>query len=49
MGCMFGELVEGKGYSGGEEKDWTAHLKNDMSAFGIKFEGWRKAAQKACR
>ena len=23
------------------------HLKEDISAFGIKFEGWRKAAQKA--
>ena len=45
---MFGELVEGKGYSGGQEKDWLAHLK-DMSGFGMKFEGWRKAAQKAGR
>ena len=25
------------------------HLKEDMSAFGMKFEGWRKAAQKAGR
>ena len=24
-------------------------LKEDMSAFGMKFEGWRKAAQKAGR
>ena len=23
------------------------HLKEDMSVFGMKFEGWRKAAQKA--
>ena len=43
----FGELVGGKGYSGGQEKDWVAHLKKDMSVFGMKFEGWRKAAQKA--
>ena len=28
---MFGELVGGKGYSGGQEKDWLAHLKEDMS------------------
>ena len=26
-----------------------AHLKKDMSAFRIMFEGWRKAAQKAGR
>ena len=42
---MLGELVGGKGYSGGQEKDWMAHLKEDMSVFGMKFEGWRKAAQ----
>ena len=46
---MFGELVGGKGYSGGQEKDWLACLKEDMSVFGMKFEGWRKAAQKAGR
>ena len=41
---MFGELVGGKGYSGGQEKDWMAHLKEDMSVFVMKFERWRKAA-----
>ena len=46
---MFGELVGGKGYSEGQEKDWLVHLKEDMSVFGMKFEGWRKAAQKAGR
>ena len=46
---MFGELVGGKGYSGGQEKDWMAHLKENMWVFGMKFEGWRKAAQKAGR
>ena len=45
----FGELVGGKGYSGGQEKDWMVHLKEDMSAFGMKFEGWRKNAQQAGR
>ena len=30
---MFGELVGGKGYSWGQEKDWMAHLKEDMSVF----------------
>ena len=37
---MFGELVGGKGYSGGQEKDWMVHLKEDISVFGMKFEGW---------
>ena len=46
---MFGELVGGKGYSGRQEKDWLAHLKEDMSVFGLIFEEWRKAAQKAGR
>ena len=32
---MFGELVGGKGYSGRQEEDWMAHLK-DMSVFGMK-------------
>ena len=32
---MFGELVGGKGYSGGQEKDWMVCLEEDMSAFGI--------------
>ena len=46
---MFGELVGGEGYSGGQEKDWLVHLTKDMSVFGMKFEGWQKAAQKASR
>ena len=46
---MLGEFVGGKGYSGGQEKDWLVHLKEDMSVVGTKFEGWRKAAQKAGR
>ena len=46
---MFGELVGGKGCSWGQEKDWMVYLKEVMSAFGMKFEGWRKAAQKAGR
>ena len=47
---MFGELVGGKGYSGGQEKeDWMAHLKEDMSVFETKFEVRRKAAQNAGR
>ena len=46
---MLGKLVGGKGYSGGQEKDWMDHLNEDMSVFGMKFEAWRKAAQKAGR
>ena len=46
---MLGELVGGKGYSGGQEKDWMVHLEEDMFVFGMKFEGWRKAVQKAGR
>ena len=46
---MFGEFVGGKGYSEGQEKDWMDHVKEDMSFFGMKFEEWRKAAQKAGR
>ena len=46
---MFGELVGGNGYSGGQQKDWLVHLQEDMSVFGMKFEGWRKAAQKTSR
>ena len=46
---VFGELVGGKCHSGGQEKNWMMHLKEDMSAFGVKFERWRKAAQKAGR
>ena len=47
---MFGDLVKGKGYSGGQEKDSMAYLKKeDMPVVGMKFEGWRKAAQKAGR
>ena len=43
---MFGELVGGRSFSGGLKKDWMAHVKEDMSVFGMKFEGWRKAAQR---
>ena len=46
---MFGELVGGKGYLGGQGKDRMAPLKEDMPVFAMKLEGWRKAAQKACK
>ena len=44
-----GEVVEGEGYSGAQEKDGMDHLKENISVFGVKFEGWRKAAQRAGR
>ena len=41
--------IMGKGYSGGQELDWMKDLEEDLKAFGIKFEGWREAAQKIGR
>ena len=41
---MFGEMLGGKGYSGGQEWDWMKDLAEDLKAFGIKFERWREAA-----
>ena len=46
---IFRELVGGKGCSGGQKKDSMVHLKEDVTGFSMKFEGWRKAAQKAGR
>ena len=47
---VFGELVGGEGYSGGQAKDWMdCCLEEDMTEFGMKFKGWRKVAQKAGR
>ena len=46
---MVGELVGGKGCSGGQEKNWKSILKEDMAVFEMKSEGWRKAAQKVDR
>ena len=46
---MFGEMLGGKGYSGGQEWDWMKYLEEDLEVFGIKFEGWREAAQKIGR
>ena len=45
----FWEIVGGKGYSGQKEKNRMENLKEDVSVFEMKFEGWRKAAQKAGR
>ena len=44
---MLGEIGGAEGFTGLQEKDWSVHLKEDMSVFRIKFESWRMAAQKA--
>ena len=46
---MFGEMLGGKGYSGGQEWNWMKDLEEDLKAFGIKFDGWCEAAQKVGR
>ena len=38
---MCGELVGGKGYSMGQAKDWMVRLEEEMTDFGMHFEGWR--------
>ena len=46
---MFGEMLGGEGYSGGQAWHWMEDLEEDLKAFGIKFEGWCEAAQKVGR
>ena len=36
---MFGEMVGGKCYSFGHEKDWMGRLEEDLTEFGIESEG----------
>ena len=36
---MFGEMLQGKGYSGGQEWDWIKDLEEELKVFGINFEG----------
>ena len=43
---MFGETLGGRGYSGGQELDWMKDVDEDLTAFGIKFDGCREASQK---
>ena len=42
---MFGELVEGAGCVGGEEKEWIGCFLDDLRAFGINADHWTTAAQ----
>ena len=46
---MFGEMLGGKGYSGGQDWDWMKDLEEDLKAFIMKSEGWYEAAQKVGR
>ena len=46
---MFGEMVGGKRYSFGQEKDWMERLEEDQREFSIKSDGWRDTAQTASR
>ena len=39
---MFGELVRGKGYSGRQEKNSLAHLKEDVSVLGTSSKGGKR-------
>ena len=41
---MFGELVGGAGYVGGQEKEWTRYFLDDLVAFGINADQWTTAA-----
>ena len=34
---MLGEILGGKGYSGGQEWDWMNDLDEDLKTFGVKF------------
>ena len=42
---MFGELLEGAGCVGGQEKEWTGCLLDDLRAFGINTDQWTTIAQ----
>ena len=42
---MFGEMLGGNGYSGGQEWDWMKDLEQDLNVFGVKLERWREPAQ----
>ena len=42
---MFGELVGGAGYLGGEEKEWMGYFLDDLRAFGINADQRTTATQ----
>ena len=42
--AMFGELVGSAGCVGGQEKEWTGCLLDNLKAFGINADQWTTAA-----
>ena len=42
---MFGEMVGGAGYAGGQEKEWMGCVLDDLRAFGINVDQWTTATQ----
>ena len=42
---MFGEMLGGAGYVGGQEKEWMGCFLDDLRAFGINADQWTTAAQ----
>ena len=43
--AMFGEMMEGAGCVGGQEKKWMGCFLDDLRAFGINADQWTTAAQ----
>ena len=42
---VFGELIKGAGCVGGQGKEWTGYLLDDLRDFGINADQWTTAAQ----
>ena len=42
---MFGEMLGGAGYVGGQEKEWMWCFLEDLRAFGINTDQWTAVAQ----
>ena len=42
---MFGEIVGGVGFVGGQEKKWMGCFLDGLRAFGINADQWTTAAQ----
>ena len=43
--AMFGEMVEGAGSAGDQEKEWMECFLDNLRAFGINADQWTTAAQ----
>ena len=44
---MAGDMVEGKGFSEGQVKDWMVPLEENLTEFGMQFAGCQAAAEQA--